>query len=91
MSLTIASPSVPSPPLLRTLPRDLREMSDDQWEAWVRWEAEAYTLSQLRRRQDVVDSQLRLARPDAPVEGIASLQIHLDILAAAVSLQAFGD
>lgn len=87
----MTTPRVPCPPPLRSLPHDLRAMSADQWEAWVRWEAEAYMLRELRHRQGVLESQLRHARPDAPMKGIASLQIHLGILAAAVSLQTFGD
>lgn len=74
-----------------SLDRDLRELTAEQWEAWVRWESQAFSLTGLWWRQGIVASQLRHSRPATPVEGLGNLQIHFDVLSAAVSLQKFGD
>lgn len=71
-----------------SVPKDFRDLTDEQWHVWVRCLAKSFDLKELRRYQGVVQSQMKTLEPiDKNLIAAGNLSIHNDILAAAVALQ----
>ncbi len=86
------------PKCLNNLPRDLRKMSLEQFEAWVEYFANK-TLTELRAWQGVQESQIQMAHQNNQRFDnvalhqmiLANCQIMHDVASAAIAMKEFDD